>query len=163
MTDGRLYYGESQEPLRAFNIQDGLGVKLFQQTGGKIAILTGKQSTGVQTRARDLGIEHVIQGSGDKRADLERLMTKLGISAEETAMLGDDLPDLPAMRRCGYPMAVANGVDEVRETARYVTRRAGGDGAVRDAVEHLLRAAKQLDAALAPYLPPPAEKTASSA
>jgi 3-deoxy-D-manno-octulosonate 8-phosphate phosphatase (KDO 8-P phosphatase) len=139
LTDGRLWYG-GPEPLRAFHIRDGLAIRAFQVVGGTVAILTGKTSKGVADRAAELGIRHVIQGSTDKWTDLLRLLDPLGIDARGVAMIGDDLPDLPVLRGCGYPIAVCDAAPEVRAAARYVTAACGGRGAVREAVEHLCRA-----------------------
>lgn len=140
LTDGRLFYGEQPEPLRAFHIHDGLAIEWFQRLGGTVAIITGKTSSAVLRRASELRIGPVAQSSDDKARDLKRIASENGIPLEETAMVGDDLPDLPALRVCGYPIAVANAVAEVRSAAKYVTSRAGGHGAVRDAIEHLMRA-----------------------
>jgi 3-deoxy-D-manno-octulosonate 8-phosphate phosphatase (KDO 8-P phosphatase) len=139
LTDGRLWYGSSGEPWRAFHIHDGLAIRAFQQAGGVVAILTGKKSTAVATRAAELDIPYVIQGSDDKLRDLKDLLARLRIGLPEAAMIGDDLPDLAVLRVCGYPIAVANAVAEVKRVACFVTQQAGGDGAVREAIEHLMR------------------------
>jgi len=138
LTDGRLYYGDGPQPLRAFHIHDGLAIRCFQKVRGPVVILTGKESTAVRTRAAELGIEHVLAGSTDKLADLTKLLASLEIPLSAAAMMGDDLPDLAAMMSVGYPIAPANAVEPVRDAARYVTSRAGGDGAVREAIERLL-------------------------
>jgi 3-deoxy-D-manno-octulosonate 8-phosphate phosphatase (KDO 8-P phosphatase) len=151
LTDGRLWYGLGAEPLRAFHIHDGLAIMCFRQTLGEVVILTAKQSEAVRIRADELGIRHVIQGSRDKWADLERRLPDLGVAAEQIAAMGDDLPDLAVLRRVGYPMAPANAVAEVKAAARFVTTRAGGRGAVREAVEHLMRQAGQWDSVLSGY------------
>jgi len=151
LTDGRLLYGDSGEALRAFHVHDGLAIEWFQRLGGIAVILTGKSGRAIAARAAELGIRHVVQGSRNKRHDLLALLEKIGVGAEETAVIGDDLPDLPAMQACGYPIAVANAAPEVRAAARYVTRRAGGDGAVREAIEHLLAAAGRWDEVVAHY------------
>jgi 3-deoxy-D-manno-octulosonate 8-phosphate phosphatase (KDO 8-P phosphatase) len=139
LTDGRLLYGGCTEPLRVFHVHDGLAVEWFRKLGGVVAILSGKTSLAVETRAAELGIPHVIQGSRDKLADLKRLLSKLELEPEQVAMIADDLPDLPALRFCGYQIAVANAVEEIKAAARYVTRHKGGRGAVREALEHLMR------------------------
>jgi 3-deoxy-D-manno-octulosonate 8-phosphate phosphatase (KDO 8-P phosphatase) len=138
LTDGRLWYGAGPEPLRAFHIQDGLALRWFMRLGGTVVILTGKRSQGVAARAAELGIEHVIQGSDDKLADLRGFLAARDREVGQTAMIGDDLPDLPVLLTCGYPIAVANAAAEVRAAAKYVTKRTGGAGAVREAIEHLL-------------------------
>jgi 3-deoxy-D-manno-octulosonate 8-phosphate phosphatase (KDO 8-P phosphatase) len=151
LTDGRLLYGGRTEPLRAFHVHDGLAVEWFQKLGGVAVILSGKTSPAIEARAAELGIRHVIQGSADKLADLKRLLAKLPIEPERVAMIADDLPDLPALRLCGYPIAVANAVEAVKSVARYVTERSGGQGAVREAIEHLLRADGRWARVLAHY------------
>ena len=140
LTDGRLLYGGRNEALRAFDVHDGFAIHWLKRLGITPVILTGKSSLGVAARAAELGIEHVIQGSRDKLADLERLLKTLQLKIDDVAMIGDDLPDLPALTVCGYPIAVANAVAEVKAVAKYVTDRTGGRGAVREALEHLLRA-----------------------
>src|SRR5262245_10138061 len=138
LTDGRLYYGAGPEPLRAFHTQDGLAIRWFQKLGGIVAFLTAKTSEAVRQRAADLCVEHVIQGSDDKLADLERLAQKLELALSSVAMMGDDLPDLAAMRSCGMAIAPANASAPVRAIAAHVTRAAGGGGAVREGIEILL-------------------------
>jgi 3-deoxy-D-manno-octulosonate 8-phosphate phosphatase (KDO 8-P phosphatase) len=151
LTDGRLYYGEGSEPLRAFHVHDGFAIRWLEKLGLIAVILTGKSSTAVETRAAELGIQHVIQGSRDKLADLKTLLAKLGLELEQVAMIGDDLPDLPVLQACGYAIAVVNSVPEVKAVARYVTEKPGGDGAVREALEHLLRGDGRWEQVLAHY------------
>jgi 3-deoxy-D-manno-octulosonate 8-phosphate phosphatase (KDO 8-P phosphatase) len=148
LTDGGLYVDDKGVPIKKFNVKDGLGIKLAQRFGIQIAILTGKTSRLVDHRARELGIEHVIQGSKDKGADINALCEKTGIPIRFTAMMGDDLPDLPAYAVVGYKIAVGDAVDEVKAAADFVTTKAGGRGAVREAIEHLLKAQGKWDAAL---------------
>ena len=151
LTDGRLLYGGCTEPLRSFHVHDGLAIMWFQRLGGTVALLTGKTSLAVENRSAELGIRHVVQGSRNKSADLRRLLHKLEILPAETAMLGDDLPDLGAMSTCAYPMAVADAAPPLRRIAKYVTERLGGHGAVREAIEHLMRSAGQWDQVVAHY------------
>ncbi|MBU0639865.1 MAG: HAD-IIIA family hydrolase [Planctomycetes bacterium] len=138
LTDGRVYVGADGRPARAFHIHDGLATHRFQRLGGVVVIITGKRSEAVAHRARELNITHLIQDSENKLADLQLLLPKLEIGLDEVAAIGDDLLDLPVLMRCGYPIAVANAVAEVKAVARFVTQRSGGQGAVREAVEHLL-------------------------
>ncbi len=140
LTDGGLYYDDSGRGLRRFNVLDGFAMRWFQKLGGKLFIISGKDSPAVAARAAELQVDHVIQGSRDKLCDLLALLPALGAELPEIAFLGDDLPDLPLMLRCGYPMAVADAEPAITRAARYVTRRAGGHGAVRDCIEHLLSA-----------------------
>lgn len=149
MTDGRIRLDDSGLQSREFHIQDGLGVSMWRGIGRQVAILTSKRSESVAARARMLGIELLEQGAEDKLPGLDRLMDKAGVTANQTAYVGDDLLDVAAMRRVGYPVAVANAVDEVKSIARYVTTRSGGHGAVREAIEHLIKREGQWTAALA--------------
>jgi 3-deoxy-D-manno-octulosonate 8-phosphate phosphatase (KDO 8-P phosphatase) len=140
LTDGTLYIGPQGESFKAFNILDGHGLKMLQAGGVAAAVLSGRASEAVAFRARELGIAHVLQGIGDKVAAFERLAASLGVDAASCAFVGDDLPDLEVMRRCGLAVAVANAVDEVKAAAHYVTRARGGHGAVREFCELVLRA-----------------------
>ena len=140
MTDGTLYIGPEGESFKAFNILDGHGVKMLQGAGIAVAIISGRSSRAVEHRARELGIAHVFQGVGDKVAELEKLAAKLGVEHEAISFMGDDLPDLAVMQRCGFAVAVANAVEAVRQRAHYVTRAHGGRGAVREFCELVLEA-----------------------
>ena len=149
MTDGTLYIGAQGEAFKAFNILDGHGMKMLQSAGVATAIISGRSSQAVERRAAELSIAHVVQGSPDKVADFERLISGLGIEASACSYVGDDLPDLALMRRCGLAVAVANAVDAVKEAAHYVTRAPGGRGAVREFCDLVLAARGQLGAAAA--------------
>ena len=144
LTDGTLWYGPEGEALKAFNTLDGHGVKMLAEAGIAVAILSGRASGAVERRAKELGIAHVIQGAADKVREFERLVAKLGVQPADCAFVGDDLPDLAVMQRCGLAVAVANAVDEVKAIAHYVTRARGGQGAVREFCD-LVAAAKQGD------------------
>lgn len=146
MTDGTLYIGAQGEAFKAFNILDGHGMKMLQSAGVATAILSGRASDAVARRAAELAIAHVVQGSADKAAAFEALRARLGLEAQACAFVGDDLPDLEVMRRCGLAVAVANAVDAVKEAAHYVTRAHGGRGAVREFCELVLSARGQLEA-----------------
>jgi 3-deoxy-D-manno-octulosonate 8-phosphate phosphatase (KDO 8-P phosphatase) len=158
LTDGRLLADESGQTVRAFHVHDGLAVRWFQRLGGVAVICSGKRSEAVVARARELEIEHVIQGSRDKLADVQTVLAAMGLGLEQTAVIGDDLPDLPLLRRCGLPIAVANAVEEVKAAARLVTQRAGGHGAVREAVEYILRLSGGWSKVLAHYDPGPTDR-----
>ena len=148
LTDGGLYVDDKGRPSKKFNVKDGLGIKLAQRFGIQVAILTGKTSKVVAHRAKELGIEHVIQGSKDKGADINALCETTGIPIRFTAMMGDDLPDLSAFAVVGFKIAAGDAVDEIKQAADLVTAKAGGRGAVREAIEHLLKAQGKWDAAL---------------
>jgi 3-deoxy-D-manno-octulosonate 8-phosphate phosphatase (KDO 8-P phosphatase) len=139
LTDGTIYIDDDGRQSRGFHIQDGLGIAMWRAVGRQTAILTSKRSPAIEARARMLGIDLIEQGAEDKLPGLERLALAAGVSLDETAYTGDDLLDAAAMRRVGYPIAVANAVEEVKELASYVTGRCGGQGAVREAIEHLLK------------------------
>jgi 3-deoxy-D-manno-octulosonate 8-phosphate phosphatase (KDO 8-P phosphatase) len=144
MTDGTLYIGAQGEAFKAFNILDGHGVKMLQAGGIATAIISGRASEALTRRAAELGIAHVVQGCADKLAAFEKLRGELGCEAADCAFMGDDLPDLAVMQRCGFAVAVANAVDAVKQGAHYVTRTPGGHGAVREFCELVLRARGQL-------------------
>ncbi|PKO44141.1 MAG: phenylphosphate carboxylase subunit delta [Betaproteobacteria bacterium HGW-Betaproteobacteria-4] len=152
MTDGGLHYTDDGHELKTFNVQDGLGVVLLRRAGIKVAIITGRTSNVVNCRAKDLGVEHVFHGVGDKGAVSGQLLEQLGLQWSELAFMGDDLIDLPAMTRCGLAIAPANARPVVKERAHLVTAASGGKGAVREAIEFVLAAQGKLDAAFAPYL-----------
>jgi 3-deoxy-D-manno-octulosonate 8-phosphate phosphatase (KDO 8-P phosphatase) len=155
MTDGGLHYTDDGGELKTFNVQDGLGLKLLQRAGLELAIVTGRNSGVVAARAADLGIVHVFQGVGDKRATVEGLLTTLGLHWAECAFMGDDLIDLAVMAQCGLAIAPANARPIVRERAHAVTDAAGGHGAVREAAEFILDAQDKLEAIFAAYLDTP--------
>ena len=146
MTDGTLYIGAAGEAFKAFNILDGQGVKMLQAGGVAAAIISGRASEAVTRRAAELGIAHVVQGCADKAGAFEKLRGELGLEAAACAFMGDDLPDLPVMQRCGFAVAVANAVEAVKQSAHYVTRASGGRGAVREFCEMVLAARGQLAA-----------------
>ena len=151
-TDGRLYYGNDGEELKAFNIQDGLGIKLLQDNGVKVGIITGRTSKLLERRATELGIELLIQGREDKLTALTELLEVHDYALDEIAFAGDDLPDLAVIRRVGLGIAVANANHFVAQQARWQTRAAGGAGAVREIAEFILRAQNKLDAIIEAYL-----------
>ena len=139
MTDGRIRFDDAGGQSREFHIQDGLGVTMWRGIGRQVGILTSKQSGAVAARAKMLGIDLLEQGKEDKVPGLERMLAKAQVNAEETAFVGDDLLDAAVMRQVGYPIAVANAVDDIKAIASYVTKQPGGSGAVREAIEHLLK------------------------
>ena len=144
MTDGTLYVGPEGERVKAFNILDGHGLKMLQAAGVATAIISGRNSKAVAWRARELGIAHVAQGVSDKVAEFQRLRAAVGASPEACAFMGDDIPDLEVMRLCGLAVSVPNGAEPVRRAAHYVTKAAGGRGAVREFCDLVLAARAQL-------------------
>ncbi|MFQ5585991.1 MAG: KdsC family phosphatase [Thermodesulfobacteriota bacterium] len=139
MTDGKIVYDDDRRQLKFFDVKDGHGIKLLMRGGVDVAIITSRESRVVLHRARDLGIELVYQKALKKVDAFEELMRVKGVAAEEVAYVGDDLIDLPVFRRAGLSVAVADAVREVREQADYVTERRGGNGAVREICELILR------------------------
>lgn len=152
LTDGALYYTDAGEEFKAFNVQDGHGLKMLQESGVTIAIITSRSSKLVANRARNLGIEHLYQGVEDKLDAMNALLQRLGLSLDEAGYMGDDVIDLPLLRRCGFAASVPEAPALVRQHAHYVTRASGGRGAVREFCEYVLHAQGTLDAALARYL-----------
>ena len=146
LTDGRLYYADDGTELKVFSTLDGLGLKMLHEAGIIVAWITGSAAPAVTKRARHLSVAHVILGAENKLAPWERLCSELGLAAEECAHIGDDLPDLPLILRCGLGVAVPHAPENVRRRAHYVTRADGGAGAVREVCELLLSARGALEA-----------------
>ena len=151
LTDGRLYYGNSGEELKAFDIQDGLGIKLLQRGGVEVGIITGRVSQLLQRRADELGMQPIVQGREDKLTALNELLETMPVELHEIAFIGDDLTDLAVINRVGLGITVANGNAAVANKAKWQTRRGGGNGAVREAAEMILAAQGKLDQLLAAY------------
>jgi 3-deoxy-D-manno-octulosonate 8-phosphate phosphatase (KDO 8-P phosphatase) len=139
-TDGRFYLSDEGIESKAFNTQDGFGIRRLLDAGFEIAVISGRGSTAVGMRMEELGVEHVILGTGNKVAAFDELISALGIVASECAYVGDDVPDLPLLGKVGYSIAVANAVEEVRDFCDYTTRAAGGRGAVREVCDLVLAA-----------------------
>lgn len=156
MSDGRLYFSANGDELKGFNILDGLGLKQLMAAGIEVAVITGRSSPLTEKRMRDLGIPHLMQGREDKRVALQELLSAMDLPREAIAYMGDDLPDLPAIRFAGLGLTVPNGYWLVQQHADYCTDTPGGSGAVREVCDLLLTAQGQLDAALAKYLEPEA-------
>jgi 3-deoxy-manno-octulosonate cytidylyltransferase (CMP-KDO synthetase) len=140
LTDGGIYFGRGNQILRRFHVQDGQGIKSLQEKGIEVAIITGHHSEAVAQRSQQLDIKHVYQEVSDKNDVLEKLIQKLNIHMEEVAYLGDDLADLPVLKQVGFPIAVKNAVAEVKDIALYITKKTGGDGAVREVCDLVLKA-----------------------
>jgi YrbI family 3-deoxy-D-manno-octulosonate 8-phosphate phosphatase len=139
LTDGAIVYGDGGLEVKQFHVRDGSGLKLWHRAGKRSGIITGRTSAIVAVRAAELGIELVEQGKADKLPAFLELLQKAGVQPEESCFIGDDVPDVPPMRRCGLAVAVADGCPEARAVAHHVTRAAGGRGAVREAIELVLR------------------------
>jgi 3-deoxy-D-manno-octulosonate 8-phosphate phosphatase (KDO 8-P phosphatase) len=152
LTDGSLYFGNSGEEIKAFSILDGLGIKLLRDAGIKPAIITGRSSALLLRRAAELKIELIYQGREDKLVALEELRADLNLEMDEIAYVGDDLPDLSAIRQAGLGVTVANGHHFVARHADWQTKAAGGQGAIREVCELILKAQGKLNTALEQYL-----------
>jgi len=139
LTDGKIYFNDRGEEMKAFDSKDGHGIKLIMRAGLGVAIITGRTSRALEHRAEELGITHLIQNAKDKRAALHDLAGRIGCDVSERAYMGDDVVDLPAMVLCGLTFAPADAMEMVKSQVDHVTERAGGRGAVREAVEILLK------------------------
>jgi 3-deoxy-D-manno-octulosonate 8-phosphate phosphatase (KDO 8-P phosphatase) len=148
LTDGKLWYADEGQEVKAFHVHDGLGLKLLREHGIEIALITARESRVVEKRAIDLGIEHVYQGQKDKLGTFTMLLESFGLGAEQAAYTGDDLPDLAVMRRAGLAIAVANAHTWVKPHAHWITRHSGGNGAVREVADLLLTAQGHADVLL---------------
>jgi len=148
LTDGRIVYSDQGDEIKSFHVRDGSGLKYWRQSGKRVAILSGRTSHAVSRRAAELGIEVVIQGATEKLAALARILSDTGLVADQVCAVGDDLPDLPVLRHCGLAVVVADAVPELKAVAHYVTRTPGGRGAVREAIEWLMRGQRTWDAAV---------------
>src|ERR1700682_62823 len=140
LTDGYLWYGPSGEEIKAFHSFDGHGIKMLAKSGVRIALLTGRSSPGVAARAAELGVEHVRQGVAHKRETYETLLKQLGLSQDAAGYMGDDLVDIPVLRRCGFACAVREAPAEVRKQVHYVSAGPAGAGAAREVCEFIMRA-----------------------
>lgn len=152
LTDGTLYYSERGEELKAFNIQDGHGIKLLRQFGVEVALITARSSRAVELRAANLGIARLYQGVEDKRVAYIDLLTKLSLDQDQSGYMGDDFLDLPLITRCGFAATVPAAPEAVKSRAHYVTRAQGGHGAAREVCELILSAQGALERAINAHL-----------
>lgn len=152
LTDGTVLINSDGSEGKNFSIVDGHGIKLWHRAGGISAIISGRPSGATTVRAEQLNIQHVLQGCKKKLPAFEGLLEEIGLSADEVAFVGDDLLDLPLVRRAGFGVAVANAVDEVKAAADYVTVKAGGKGAVREVIECILKGSGKWDGLMEWYL-----------
>lgn len=138
LTDGGLYYTETGEELKKFNVKDGMGLKLLMEAGVEVAIVTASQSVVVELRAQKLGINHVFCGVEDKLKVIKELCRKLGFSLDDVAYVGDDINDLSSLEAVGCPLTVADAMPVNKQRAIYVTTQPGGCGAVREICDQIL-------------------------
>ena len=140
LTDGKIYIDSNHLEIKAFNVKDGFAVSSAVSLGMHFAIITGRRSKIVEKRAEELGVRFVYQKIKNKKAKLKELLEESGISLDETAYIGDDINDLPAMKMVGLKGATFDSAQEVKEIADFISNAKGGDGAVREFVEFILRA-----------------------
>ncbi len=152
LSDGQIIYDANDVETKAFYVQDGVGIKALQQCGIQVAIITGRNSPMVARRAKELGIVHIIQGRDDKGVALTELADMLGLSLEQCAYMGDDLPDIKALQMAGLSASVPNAHTEVFTYADIVTTRLGGYGAVREICDIILKAQKQYKNFIGQYI-----------
>jgi 3-deoxy-D-manno-octulosonate 8-phosphate phosphatase (KDO 8-P phosphatase) len=152
LTDGRVFIHSDGTESKGFCILDGHGIRMWQRAGLHVALISGRASEATARRARELEITHVIQGAKVKLPALKELLERLSLSPEQAAYVGDDVMDLPIVRYVGLGVAVANAVDELKEHADYVTTRRGGEGAVREVIEYVLKGSDRWASLMERYL-----------
>ncbi len=155
LTKGEIAILSNGAEMRLFNSQDGVGLMVAHQGGLQTAIITGRATEAVRKRAEEVRITHLVMGTFSKLQPLLELCQKLGISPKEAAYIGDDVPDIPPMKQVGFAVAVANAVDEVKRVAHYITERAGGEGAVREVIEVILKAQGKWEQAVGKFIGDP--------
>jgi 3-deoxy-D-manno-octulosonate 8-phosphate phosphatase (KDO 8-P phosphatase) len=152
LTDGRIIFDSKGVETKFFHVVDGTGIKFLLKAGIEVAFITGRESGVVAIRAKDLGVRHVYQKCLDKWLPLEDLMAKLGIKGEEICCVGDDVHDIPMMRRCGFAVAAKGAREEVKRFAHYVTEAPGGFGAAREVAELIMKAQGKWDPIMKHYI-----------
>lgn len=152
MTDSGIIMTESGDEIKNFNCKDGSGIKYFVRAGGKVAIITGRKSELVRRRAEELSIETLHQNCKNKLPAYEEVLREHGLSQEEVAVIGDDLPDIPMLLRCGFSACPADAVTDVLERVDYVCKLPGGAGCVREVIEMILRSSGKWQAIMARYI-----------
>lgn len=152
LTNGVIYYGNDGIEIKGFHLHDGLGIKLLQKTGVTVAIISGKNSEPVKRRLKELNIEHAYLGYDDKLPAYDDLKQKLQLTDNQIGYMGDDLPDLPLLRRAGLAVTVPQAPDIIKQHVDIVTQHKAGKGAVREACELILQAQGQLQSVLESYL-----------
>ena len=140
LTDGKLYFDHNGNELKAFNTRDGMGIKALQRCGIEVAVITGRKSEAVTQRMTQLGVQHVYQGREDKLNAFLHLLKETGLDAQQICFAGDDWIDLPVLLRAGLAVSVADAEDHVKDRAHWITQRNGGDGAVREICNLILKA-----------------------
>ncbi len=151
-TDGTIIINADGSESKRYSVIDGHGIKMWQRAGFKTAIISGRAAKATSIRAEQLGIEYVFQGCKEKLPVFEQLLDEARLKADEVAFVGDDVIDIPLAKRAGLGVAVANGVDEMKQCADYITQKKGGEGAVREVVELILKTTGKWDALMERYL-----------
>jgi 3-deoxy-D-manno-octulosonate 8-phosphate phosphatase (KDO 8-P phosphatase) len=151
MTDGSIVYNGSGEEIKAFSARDGLGIRMLMETGINIGIVTGRSSDALYHRCKNLHIQLIFAGVSDKAAVLDKITEKTGIKEDNIAYIGDDLPDIPIMKKVGIPIAVAGAHENVIEIAGIVTSLKGGAGAIREVCEAVIKAQGNWQAVIKKY------------
>ncbi len=151
MTDGRIIYSSDGTETKAFNVKDGHGLKMMQRAGIETGIITGRDSTVVTHRAKELGINILYQGALDKTIPFKKILQTYNINAEEIAYVGDDIVDLPILLQVGFAATVADALPEVKERVDYVAKLEGGKGAVREICDLILKGSDRWDGVAAKY------------
>jgi 3-deoxy-D-manno-octulosonate 8-phosphate phosphatase (KDO 8-P phosphatase) len=152
MTDGGLFFDNQGGEYKAFNSLDGHGLRMLQECGVRVAVITGRKSELVEHRMRDLGVSLLYQGYRDKKPAFKALLKEVGLRKDQITYVGDDVVDLPVMSQLDFAIAVQNAHPFVKQHAHWITNRSGGKGAVRDVCEFLLEARGMLDDKLHSYL-----------
>jgi 3-deoxy-D-manno-octulosonate 8-phosphate phosphatase (KDO 8-P phosphatase) len=152
MTDGSLFFDDNGEEYKAFNSLDGHGLKMLQDNGVKVAIITGRTSNVVLHRMKNLSITTIYQGQSDKLVGYHQIIEEFNITPEEIAYMGDDVVDLPVMIRVGLAIAVNNAHELVKQKADLITQKSGGHGAVREACEFIMKSQNKYESQMAKYL-----------
>ena len=151
LTDGRVWLFDDGEEQKGFHTRDGLGIELWHRAGFKSGIISGRKSNAVARRAEGLGMSFVVQGVTEKIQAFTETVSRGGVASDEVAFIGDDLNDIPLMLRSGFAVAVADAAPEVRQRAHYVTTVTGGQGAVREVIEVILKAQGRWEELVADY------------
>jgi YrbI family 3-deoxy-D-manno-octulosonate 8-phosphate phosphatase len=152
MTDGGIIFDNQGIEVKRFHVRDGLGIRLWQKTGGRFGIITARNSHIVKLRATELGIDIVRQGFSEKLPAARDVVADAGLTMDAVCYIGDDLTDLPVLKNVGIGVAVADAAGEVREAANYVTEARGGQGAVRETIEQILKAQHRWNDVIAKYV-----------
>lgn len=151
LTDGKIVLDESGKQLKFFDVQDGLGVVLLKRAGIKTIIISARYSRTVSLRAKDMQVFKIYQNSEDKLHTYKKILKQLKLNSTQTCFIGDELIDIPVLKRAGLSVAVANAAPEVKRVANYITKRKGGSGAVREVIELILKSQNKWNKVISKY------------